>query len=143
MSPRSIPRPDEATLQDDYKRELQDRFGLVFNELWTITNMPIKRWRHELERSHTLESYMNTLIRAYNAETVEGLMCRHQINIDPQGLMYDCDFNQALDMKTPEFDNRFVWEMNAEELADRIIATDDHCYGCTAGTGSSCGGSLA
>lgn len=138
----NLPPPQESLAQD-YKRELKARFGLVFNELWTITNMPIKRWRHELERNGQLEAYMTTLTEAYNAQNVEGLMCRHQISIDPEGHLYDCDFNQALKMKTPGFEKRFLWEMNADELAGRIIATDDHCYGCTAGSGSSCGGALA
>ncbi|MCA9295425.1 MAG: arsenosugar biosynthesis radical SAM protein ArsS [Phycisphaerales bacterium] len=137
----SLPPPQES-LHADYTRELSERFGLVFNELWTITNMPIKRWRHELERDGRLESYMTTLIDAFNPTTVEGLMCRHQVNIDPQGRIYDCDFNQALAMPNEAFGGRRVWETTAEELAGRCIATADHCYGCTAGTGSSCGGSL-
>jgi radical SAM/Cys-rich protein len=138
----SLPPPQEG-LQADYKRELLERFGLVFNELWTITNMPIKRWRHELERDGQLEGYMQTLIDAFNASTIDGLMCRHQISIDPQGRLYDCDFNQALAMRTPGSEDRFLWDYTAAELSNRVIATDDHCYGCTAGAGSSCGGALA
>jgi radical SAM/Cys-rich protein len=138
----SLP-PPQASLQDDYRRELDERFGLVFNELWTITNMPIKRWRHELERDGNLQPYMTTLIDAYNGCTIDGLMCRHQINIDPRGRLYDCDFNQALDMRTPGRESQHLWDVTADDLAARIIATDDHCYGCTAGAGSSCGGSLA
>ncbi|MCH7603891.1 MAG: arsenosugar biosynthesis radical SAM protein ArsS [Planctomycetes bacterium] len=135
--------PPQDDLQADYKRELKDRFGLVFNELWTITNMPIKRWRHELERTGELASYMSMLINAYNPHTIDDLMCRHQINIDPRGRLYDCDFNQALDMPTPHLHDRFIWELDVDDLTDRVIATDDHCYGCTAGAGSSCGGALA
>ncbi|MCP3904233.1 MAG: radical SAM/Cys-rich domain protein [Planctomycetes bacterium] len=135
--------PPQAGLETDYKRELQERFGLVFNELWTITNMPIKRWRNELERAGKLESYMRTLIEAFNESTIDGLMCRHQISIDPAGRLYDCDFNQALAMRTPGSEDRFLWDYTAAELSDRVIATDDHCYGCTAGAGSSCGGALA
>jgi len=137
----SLPPPQNA-LEDDYKRELEARFGLVFNELWTITNMPIKRWRHELERDGRLKAYMTTLIDAYNPATIDGLMCRRQISIDPLGRLYDCDFNQALEMRTPGFEATRLWETTAAELAERIIATDDHCYGCTAGCGSSCGGAL-
>ena len=135
--------PPQASLEAEYKRELSERFGIVFNELWTITNMPIKRWRHELERNGQLPAYMSTLIAAFNPDTVEGLMCRHQISIDPQGRLYDCDFNQAIALAAPGSQGRYLWDYTAEELANRVIATDDHCYGCTAGPGSSCGGTLA
>ncbi len=134
--------PAESALEGDYRRELRERFDLSFTELWTITNMPIKRWRHELARDGQLEAYMQTLIDAYNPGTIEGLMCRHQISIDPQGRLYDCDFNQALGISTPGMEARHVWDVSMDELATRVIATDDHCYGCTAGSGSSCGGAL-
>ncbi len=134
-----LPPPQEA-LADDYHRELRQRFGIVFNELWTITNMPIRRWRHQLDRDGQLEPYMATLIDAYNPDTIDGLMCRHQISVDPQGRLFDCDFNQALGMRTPGLDSVCLWELTADDLAHREIATDDHCYGCTAGCGSSCGG---
>jgi radical SAM/Cys-rich protein len=137
-----LPPPQES-LEADYKRELGERFGLVFNELWTIANMPISRWRRELERAGKLEPYMSTLIDAFNATTVGGLMCRHQISVDPRGRLYDCDFNQAIGLKARGSDGRFLWDYTADDLADRVIATDDHCYGCTAGAGSSCGGALA
>ncbi|MEM9420631.1 MAG: arsenosugar biosynthesis radical SAM (seleno)protein ArsS [Planctomycetota bacterium] len=137
-----LPPPQEA-LEGDYKRELRERFGIEFTQLWTITNMPIKRWRRDLEKAGKLESYMDLLVGAYNADTIEGLMCRHQIHIDSQGRLSDCDFNRALDMDTPGYEDKFLWDTTAEELADRVIATADHCYGCTAGSGSSCTGSLA
>ncbi|MEM8865531.1 MAG: arsenosugar biosynthesis radical SAM (seleno)protein ArsS [Planctomycetota bacterium] len=138
----SLPPPQEG-LAEDYRRELDERFGLVFNELWTITNMPIKRWRDDLERQGKLDDYMQLIIGAYNPATVEGLMCRHQIHIDSQGRMHDCDFNHALAMRTPGQEGRRLWETTLEELANRRIATGDHCYGCTAGSGSSCGGAIA
>ncbi len=134
--------PSQASLEVDYKRELKQRFGLVFNELWTITNMPIKRWRHQLERDGQLEPYMSLLIDTFNPETIEGLMCRNQISIDPQGHLYDCDFNQALNMHSLGLETAHLWELTADDLAERVIATDDHCYGCTAGCGSSCGGAI-
>ncbi len=134
--------PPEEELEEDYRRELKDRFGLVFTRLWTITNMPIKRWRHQLERDDQIGAYMDLLINAFNPATIEGLMCRHQINIDPQGRPFDCDFNQALDLPTPGGRGRFIWEYEMDELRSRRIATADHCYGCTAGAGSSCGGAL-
>ena len=134
--------PSQEALEVDYKRELMERFGLVFNELWTITNMPIKRWRHQLERDGQLEPYMGLLIDSFNPDTIDGLMCRHQISIDPQARLYDCDFNQALNMKTRGLEATYLWEVTADDLAERVIATDDHCYGCTAGSGSSCGGAI-
>ncbi len=136
-----LPPPQDA-LQADYKHQLESRFGLVFNELWTITNMPITRWRHQLQRDGQLEAYMTMLIDAYNPNTIDGLMCRHQISIDPQGRLYDCDFNQALGLHTPGMESSYIWDQSADDLADRAIATDDHCYGCTAGCGSSCGGAI-
>ncbi|MHC5002736.1 MAG: arsenosugar biosynthesis radical SAM (seleno)protein ArsS [Planctomycetota bacterium] len=135
--------PPQASLEADYRRELRERFGLEFNELWTITNMPINRWRHELERDGRLESYMGTLVEAFNPDTIDGLMCRTQVSVDPQGRMYDCDFNQALGLPVPEHEGSYLWDTSAVELAGRMIATDDHCYGCTAGCGSSCGGAIA
>ncbi|MEM7624318.1 MAG: arsenosugar biosynthesis radical SAM (seleno)protein ArsS [Planctomycetota bacterium] len=138
----SLPPPQEA-LEGDYKRELRERFGIEFTQLWTITNMPIKRWRRDLEKAGKLEKYMDLLVGAYNPDTIEGLMCRHQIHIDPQGRLSDCDFNRALDMDTPGHEDKFLWDTTAQELGDRVIATGDHCYGCTAGAGSSCTGALA
>ncbi|MEM1107953.1 MAG: arsenosugar biosynthesis radical SAM (seleno)protein ArsS [Planctomycetota bacterium] len=137
-----LPPPQES-LQADYKRELRERFGIEFTQLWTITNMPIKRWRYDLEKAGQLENYMNLLVNAYNPDTIEGLMCRHQVHIDSQGRIADCDFNRALNMDTPGFEARYLWDTTAEELGERVIATGDHCYGCTAGSGSSCTGSLA
>ncbi len=134
--------PAEAGLEADYKRELRSRFGLEFNGLWTITNMPIRRWRHELERLGKLEAYMELLVNAFNPATIDGLMCRHQISVDPEGRLYDCDFNQALQLATPGLSTRRLWEVSVDELTDRMIGTDDHCYGCTAGAGSSCGGEI-
>jgi len=137
----SLPPAQEA-LQVDYKRELEERFGIVFNELWTLTNMPIQRWRRELERAGKLEGYMAKLIDAFNQDTLSGLMCRHLISVGPDGRVYDCDFNQALELPAPGLRDRFLWELELGDLATRDIATADHCYGCTAGSGSSCGGAL-
>ena len=134
--------PAEASLEADYKRELRSRFGLEFNRLWAITNMPIRRWRHDLERQGKLEAYMALLVNAFNAATIDGLMCRHQISVDPEGRLYDCDFNQALELATPGLSHRRLWEVSVDELEDRMISTEDHCYGCTAGAGSSCGGEI-
>ncbi len=134
--------PPQAKLAEDYHRELDERFGLVFNELWTITNMPIKRWRDELERRTQLDDYMRLLVDAYNTETVDGLMCRHQIHVDSQGRLYDCDFNYALDLPVGAREETHLWNVTLEDLVSRQIVTGDHCYGCTAGAGSSCGGAI-
>ncbi len=133
--------PSQAALAGDYHRELKQRFGLVFNDLWAITNMPIKRWRHELERQNRLVDYMQLLIDSYNPDTIEGLMCRHQIHIDHRGKLYDCDFNYALELPVI-LDAAYLWDVTPRQLGGRRIATDNHCYGCTAGSGSSCGGTL-
>ena len=134
--------PPQPTLADDYHRELEARFGLVFNELWTITNMPIKRWRRELERQGKLGDYMQLLVDRFNPRTIEGLMCRHQIHIDCAGRLFDCDFNYALSLGARDRDDVRLWDVSADDLAGRPITTADHCYACTAGSGSSCGGAL-
>ena len=137
----NLPPPEDA-LEDDYRRELRAHFGIEFTALICITNMPIKRWRRDLERAGKLEPYMQKLIDAYNPATIEGLMCRHQIHIDPQGRLSDCDFNHALDLRTPGHETDHLWDVDMADLENRVIATADHCYGCTAGSGSSCSGSL-
>lgn len=137
----SLP-PMQDALEVDYHRELKEHFGIVFNQLFTITNMPIARWRQDLERSGQLEMYLDKLIGAFNHETVEPLMCRHQVHIDSQGNLYDCDFNFATSIPMPGQQGRKLWDVPLSEMEDRVIGTADHCYGCTAGHGSSCGGSL-
>jgi len=134
--------PPQHSLAEDYHRELSQRFGIVFNELWTITNMPIKRWRADLQRKGQLADYMQTLATAYNPATVDGLMCRHQIHIDSQGRMYDCDFNYALAVGCESLAGTHLWDVTLADLESRPIATGNHCFGCTAGAGSSCGGEL-
>ena len=106
----SLPPPQEG-LAADYHRELDERFGIQFNELWTITNMPIKRWRDDLERQGKLDTYMQLLVDAYNPSTVDGLMCRHQIHIDSQGRLHDCDFNYALNLRVPGHEQEYLWDV--------------------------------
>ena len=134
--------PPEEKLAEAYHTELKSRYGIEFNELWTITNMPIQRWRDDLHRRGELESYMHLLADAFNPETVDGLMCRHQIHIDSQGNLFDCDFNYALAMPAAVSGSKKLWDVALAELEQRQIATAEHCFGCTAGCGSSCGGSL-
>jgi radical SAM/Cys-rich protein len=139
-----LPGP-QAELESDYKRELFSHFGIVFNKLYTITNLPIARFAAFLRRNNELESYMNLLITAFNPATVEGLMCRNTISVGWRGEVYDCDFNQQLDMQwTGDDANRrlYLWDIDPDEIESRNIMTGDHCFGCTAGAGSSCGGAL-
>lgn len=137
----SLP-PPQASLQEDYKRELRERFGIEFTRLWTITNMPIHRFRRQLERDGKLEAYMDKLVAAFNPDTIGELMCQHQIHVDSQGNLSDCDFNFALGMPTSLGRKTKLWDLKPEDLDKRRVVTADHCYGCTAGSGSSCTGSL-
>ncbi len=135
--------PSQAALQADYKRELDAQFGIQFNELFTITNMPIKRFAHFLEREGKLDEYMSLLINHFNPATVQGLMCRSLLSIAYDGALYDCDFNQMLEIDIGGGDQPTVFELDdLSTFTGRPIATDSHCFGCTAGAGSSCGGAL-
>ncbi|MBT3604377.1 MAG: radical SAM/Cys-rich domain protein [Candidatus Latescibacteria bacterium] len=136
----SLP-PGQEELEADYKRELKARFGIVFNSLYTITNMPIKRFGDFLKRRGLYQHYMNTLVQNFNVQTLNGVMCRSLVSIDWEGNIYDCDFNQMLEMHT--FDQPMkVWDLIPEELIGDKIRVGNHCFGCTAGAGSSCGGEL-
>ena len=134
--------PDQVALENDYRRELADRFGIRFTRLYTITNSPIGRFRGDLHRGNRLEKYLNLLRGAFNAVTVEPLMCRHQISVGWDGTLFDCDFNLAVHWPVGFDGARNVRDVLPDELLDRRIATGDHCYACTAGAGSSCGGTL-
>jgi radical SAM/Cys-rich protein len=136
----SLPPPQEK-LEAEYKSQLRENYGIEFNRLFTITNMPIKRFAELLFREGRAEAYSELLTNHFNPATVESLMCRDLVSIGWDGKIYDCDFNQMLDLETPGGKN--IWEIDSfSELAHSQIATDSHCFGCTAGAGSSCGGSL-
>ena len=139
--------PPQQNLEADYKRELGERFGLTFNNLLTITNMPIARFAHSLERDGKLAEYMGLLAQAFNPATLDSLMCRHLVSISWDGYVYDCDFNQMLDLRLGNGTPLRLGEHSAASLVRRLIGRDirldSHCYGCTAGAGSSCGGALA
>ncbi|UFP96103.1 arsenosugar biosynthesis radical SAM (seleno)protein ArsS [Gloeobacter morelensis] len=135
--------PAQAALEARYRQELSERYGIVFNRLFTITNMPIRRFRHYLQRIGQFDIYNRLLSDNFNASTLAGLMCRTLVSVDWQGRLYDCDFNQMLDLAAPGTPGRFLWEYAAADLIGRPIATGEHCFGCTAGSGSSCGGALA
>ncbi len=138
--------PDQAHLEADYKREMKEHFDIVFNHLYCITNMPIARFAFYLKRENLLADYMATLVEAFNAGTVEGLMCRDTINVSWEGAVFDCDFNQMLNLaaRDPGTGRAIqLWDLEPESFMDAPIATGEHCFGCTAGSGSSCGGALA
>jgi radical SAM/Cys-rich protein len=134
--------PSQASIEADFKRELQARYDVTFNQLYTITNMPIKRFLDYLRRSGNEERYLRKLVEAFNPRAVEGLMCRSLVSVDWTGRLFDCDFNQMLELGVdPELPQSLV-EFDPETFASRRIMTGTHCFGCTADGGSSCGGSL-
>lgn len=135
--------PDQASIEADFKRELMARYGISFNNLFTITNMPIARFLDWLRRSGNETHYMSKLVNAFNPATVEGLMCRNLISVDWTGRLSDCDFNQMLDMPLANDLPQTIFDFDLGKLAERRIVTADHCFGCTAGSGSSCGGAVS
>jgi radical SAM/Cys-rich protein len=133
--------PSQAKLEADYKRELASAFGIEFDRLFTITNMPIKRFAADLERSGRYQEYMALLVNHFNPATVAGVMCRSLVSVGWDGAVYDCDFNQMLEISLAPGQPRTIFDLSSsDELADAPIATASHCFGCTAGSGSSCGG---
>jgi radical SAM/Cys-rich protein len=137
--------PAQAQLEADYKRELKKQFGIVFNKLYTITNLPIARFASYLRHNNKLEEYMELLIGAFNPATTDGLMCRNTVSVGWRGEVYDCDFNQQLGMQWSRNGGSkplFLWDVDPHNIHNREIMTGDHCFGCTAGAGSSCGGTL-
>ena len=144
--------PPQQQLQQDYKDQLQQRHGVVFNELLTITNMPISRFGSMLLSKGTFDDYMALLKANYSAANLPTVMCRSLISVDWQGFVYDCDFNQMLDIPlqtraaglvASDKPKRHLRELLDADLSRDPIAIGDHCYGCTAGQGSSCGGALS
>ena len=133
----------QRALEADWKRELQRRHGIVFNSLYTITNMPISRYLQFLIESGNLDGYMARLTAAFNPATVDGLMCRSMISVGWDGRLYDCDFNQMIDLELAEGAPRTIFDASVPQLASRRIVVGPHCFGCTAGAGSSCGGTTA
>jgi radical SAM/Cys-rich protein len=136
--------PAQGPLEATYRERLAADFGLRFNRLLTLANMPIARFRHALERDGTYDGYLDLLVRAHRAENLDSVMCRSLVSVDWQGHVYDCDFNQMLGLPlggsaVPVH----LSDLLATDLDGTPIAVDLHCYGCTAGQGSSCGGALA
>ena len=133
--------PAQQQLEADYHQHLYDNFGIVFNQLYTITNMPIKRYAHALNRDGKLKEYMQLLIDNFNPDAANSVMCTELVSVGWDGQLYDCDFNQMLEI--PLNDKRqSIWDIKSLNKVDQGIAIGNHCYGCTAGAGSSCGGAL-
>jgi radical SAM/Cys-rich protein len=138
----SLP-PPQGPLEEDYKRHLADEYGVVFNRLFTIANMPIHRFGKQLRKEGRLGDYMDLLRGAHRDENLGVVMCRHLVSVDWQGFVYDCDFNQMLRIPLGDAEGRtHLTELMGQDLNGRNVAVADHCYGCTAGQGSSCGGAL-
>ncbi len=136
--------PEQQGLEDAYRRQLGERFGIEFSNLLTITNMPIQRFRDGLKRDGILSKYEFLLRSSFNPSTVPGLMCRSLINVSWDGQLYDCDFNQMLEMPFAQGNPQDIHDLRAlSQLEGRTIQTASHCFGCTAGSGSSCGGSIS
>jgi len=136
--------PAQAPLETAYKTHLKEHYGVEFNQLFTITNMPIKRFGSMLVSKGEFETYMTLLRESYNRDTLDAVMCRSTISVDWQGNLYDCDFNQMLGLPAPldQKPRTHISELNTLNIEGQPIVVKDHCYGCTAGQGSSCGGAL-
>lgn len=133
----------QAELEEDYKRELAAHFGIVFNALYTITNVPVSRFASYLRNQGQLGPYMDLLVESFNPSAVAGLMCRDTINVSWTGEVFDCDFNQMLKLQWRDHGRGLsLWDLDLAQVENREILTGDHCFACTAGAGSSCGGAL-
>lgn len=130
--------PDQAAMEKEYKTKLGEDFGITFNNLFTITNNPNGRFKDFLCRSGNLESYMEKLYKAFNASTLETMMCRNQLSVAWDGQLYDCDFNQVSELSV--MTKKTIMNISEKDLNNRRIVFGKHCFACTAGKGSSCGG---
>jgi len=137
-----LPAP-QKNLEADFKRQLKKKWNVEFTRLLAITNMPISRYLEWLDRSGNTEKYMNKLVGAFNPDAAAGVMCRNTVSIGYDGVLYDCDFNQMLEMPLAAGQPRTIFEWNESLLKNREIVIGNHCFGCTAGQGSSCGGAVA
>lgn len=138
----SLP-PSQAKLEADYRHQLRDHFGIVFDHLLAFANLPVGRFRSDLKRQRQLNGYMDLLEASFNPRTIEGLMCRTFLSVDHEGYLYDCDFNQMLGLPLGGEGRKHLRDLDAGALRGLAVATGDHCLGCSAGCGSSCAGALA
>jgi radical SAM/Cys-rich protein len=134
--------PAQNAIEADFKRELKARYNVYFNNLYTITNMPVARFLDYLRRSGNEERYMTKLVNAFNPGTIAGLMCRNLVSVDWTGKLFDCDFNQMLEIPVEDNLPKTIFDFTPEKFINRKIRTAAHCFGCTAGSGSSCGGTV-
>src|SRR5256885_11853257 len=139
----SLP-PPQAELEEDYKRSLSERHGIVFNNLFTLANMPIQRFGAILLSQGQFDGYLDKLLHAHREENLDGVMCRSLLSVDYRGYVYDCDFNQMLDLPLTRRGQERVHlsDLLDDDISDNPIRVAGHCFGCTAGQGSSCGGAL-
>ena len=135
--------PSQQSIEREWKRELLRLHGIRFDALYCLTNMPISRYLEWLIESSNLEGYMDRLVSAFNPATVAGLMCRNTISVGWDGRLYDCDFNQMLDLAVESPGPLHIRDFDPAALRERAIVVGRHCFGCTAGGGSSCGGRIA
>jgi radical SAM/Cys-rich protein len=138
----NLPGP-QAELEADYKKALRGEFGIEFNSLLTITNQPIARFAEDLRKQGAWDSYLELLANSFNPATLSSLMCRNTLSVGYEGELFDCDFNQMLEMRLTNGKPLFLWDVTPQYLEGKEILTGEHCLACAAGTGSSCGGSLA
>ena len=134
--------PDQKELEATYKREMKEHFDIEFHDLYCITNMAIARYASYLKRNKQLDEYNQLLVENFNPASIEGLMCRDTISVDWMGKVFDCDFNQQLNMQLKNGKPLDIWDLDLDKFEKMPIKTAAHCFGCTAGAGSSCGGSL-
>ena len=133
----------QSSLETEWKRELKTRYGVSFDALYTITNMPISRYLDWLLESGNLEGYMRRLVESFNPQAARGVMCRNTISVGWDGRLFDCDFNQMLDIPVSENGGAHIRDFDVAALESRTIQTNRHCFGCTAGAGSSCAGATS
>jgi radical SAM/Cys-rich protein len=133
---------NQKKLEDDYKTRLYNDFKIYFNQLFTITNMPIKRFLDDLRRQNKTEEYMELLLSNFNPSAVDGVMCKTLLSVGYDGVLYDCDFNQMLELSLSP-NSKSIWDLQSfNDFKNNDITLGNHCFGCTAGSGSSCGGQL-
>jgi radical SAM/Cys-rich protein len=135
--------PKQEAIEAQFKKELRTQYGIEFNRLYTITNMPISRFLEFLIESGNYDQYMTRLVNAFNPDAAAGVMCRHTLSVGWDGKLYDCDFNQMLDLPVDHGAPSHIRDFEPTQLHNRRIVTRNHCYGCTAGSGSSCGGATS
>ena len=131
---------DQMSLENEFKKRLKSGYDIDFNGLFTITNLPISRFLEYLLKSGNYEAYMDKLVQAFNPMAAQNVMCRNTLSIGWDGNLYDCDFNQMLEMPVEKSSPQHIKDFDLDKLNNRSICIDQHCYGCTAGAGSSCGG---